>query len=492
MSLSLTSSIEVARSNLSVLAEQTAVTSRNVANAGNQYASRKLVSTTTLPGGIGVRLTSINRASDDALFNNVITSTSSVGRSQAIVDSLDQLNNTVNDVEQDSSPAAVVSKLADAIQQYSAGPQDDIRAQAAISAASDTASALNAATDIVQQTRTRADSEIADSVASLNDLLGQFQQVNKNVINGTLNGSDITDLLDTRDKLLTNISNEIGIRTITRDNNDVAIYTDSGLTLFETQPRQVTFQPTLAFNATSTGNQVVVDGVQVTGSASPLPISSGRIKGLVEVRDNITVTYQNQLDEIARGLITAFSEKDQSATPSLPDATGLFTYSGSPAVPPAGTVVAGLAGQIRINPAVDPAQGGNASLLRDGGINGSAYVYNSSGGAGFADRLIALTDAFQSPQAFDATAQAGTNTNLVTYAANSVGWLQETRQTASNDADFRNAALQRSSDSLSKETGVNLDYEMTTLLELERSYQATSRLIATINTMYDSLLAAAG
>lgn len=490
--MSLTSSMDIARTSLSVLSERTAVTSRNVANAGNQYATRKLTNTVTAQGGIGVRLASINRASDDALFDKLITSNSAAGRQQAVVDSLDQLNQTINDVEQDFSPAAVISKLADALQQFSAAPQDDIRAQSAIASASDAANALNAATATVQQTRTRADQQIADSVASVNNLLGEFEVVNRNVINGTRTGADITDLLDSRDRILTDISREMGIRTITRPGNDVAIYTDSGLTLFETKPRPVAFAATLAFNATSTGNAVTVDGVQVTGSASPLPISSGRIKGLTEIRDDVAVTYQNQLDEIARGLISAFSESDQSAVPTLPDATGLFSYSGSPAVPAAGTIVTGLAGQIRVNPAADPTQGGNADLLRDGGINGSAYVYNASGGAGFANRLLAITDQFHTARTFDPTALAGSNTDLVTYASNSVGWLQETRQTANTEAEFRTAIFERSADSLSKVTGVNLDYEMTVLLELERSYQATSRLISTVNNMYGALLAAAG
>lgn len=490
--MSLTSSLEIARSNLSVLSDRTAVTSRNVANAGIPSSSRKLSNTVTAQGGIGVRLASITRASDEALFDKVLTSTSSVGRNQAIVDSLDQLNQTIGDVEQDASPAAMVSKLADALQQYSAAPQDDIRAQAAISAATDTANTLNAATDVVQQTRTRADNQIADSVASLNNLLANFEEINRNIVTGTQSGADITDLLDSRDQLLTDISKEIGIRTVERDNHDFAIYTDSGVTLFETKARQVTFKSTLAFNATTTGNAVLVDGVDVTSSASPLPINSGRIKGLIQVRDETTVTYQSQLDEIARGLITAFSERDQSVTPTLPDATGLFSYSGSPAVPPAGTVVTGLAGQISINAAADPSQGGDAALLRDGGINGAAYVYNSGGGSGFADRLLAVADQFFSPRAFDPTALAGATTNLVTYAANSVGWLQETRQTASSESEFRTAVAERASDSLSKVTGANLDYEMTVLLDLERSYQATSRLISTINNMFGALLSAAG
>ena len=490
--MSLTSSMEIARSNLSVLSDRTAVTSRNVANVGNQYATRKLANTVTAAGGIGVRLASITRASDDALFDKLITSNSSLGRNQVIVESLDRLNQTINDVEQDASPAAVVGKLADALQQFSTAPQDDIRAQIALSSASETANALNAATDVVQQTRTTADQQIADSVASLNNLLGQFEEVNINVINGSRTGADITDQLDTRDRLLADISREIGIRTVTRANNDVAIYTDSGVTMFETQPRTISFEATLAFNATSTGNAILVDGVQVTGSAAPMPISSGRLKGLTEIRDELAVTYQNQLDEIARGLITVFAERDQSAVPALPDATGLFSYAGSPAVPPAGTAVTGLAGQIRVNPVVDPAQGGDAALLRDGGVNGAAYVYNTSGAAGFSDRLLAVADQFFSPRAFDPTAQAGSTTTLVTYASNSVGWLQETRQSANTEFEFRTALFERSADSLSKVTGVNLDYEMTVLLELERSYQATSRLIATINNMFDALILAAG
>ena len=85
--MSLTSSLEIARSNLSVLSDRTAVTSRNVANAGTQYATRKLPNTVTAAGGIGVRLASITRASDDALFDKLITSNSSLGRNQVIVDS---------------------------------------------------------------------------------------------------------------------------------------------------------------------------------------------------------------------------------------------------------------------------------------------------------------------------------------------------------------------------------------------------------------------
>ena len=39
---------------------------------------------------------------------------------------------------------------------------------------------------------------------------------------------------------------------------------------------------------------------------------------------------------------------------------------------------------------------------------------------------------------------------------------------------------------------INLDDELTSLIALERSYQASSRLITTVNSMFDALLGATG
>ena len=87
-----------------------------------------------------------------------------------------------------------------------------------------------------------------------------------------------------------------------------------------------------------------------------------------------------------RGLIDAFAETDQTggAAPARP---GLFTTAGATALPP-NNLVKGLAGQIIINPSVDPSQGGNVNLLRDDAISDpnnptSPYIYNTTGSASF-------------------------------------------------------------------------------------------------------------
>jgi flagellar hook-associated protein 1 len=486
--MSLTATLETANSSLSTLGERASVVSRNVANANNDFVSRKIAQTSTAPGG-GVRLAAITRATDAALFQKVLVANATVGAQQEIVNSLDTLNQTVADPEQDFSPAALVGKLSDQLQQYSAGPQDPIRAKAVLDAATDVANALNTATDTVQSVRSQADADIALSVSNVNNLLAQVQQVNTEIVKGTQLGRDVTDQLDTRDQLLTKISTEIGIRVVARANNDVAVYTDSGVTLFDVSARSVSFDATPIYTAGTIGNPLVVDAVAVTGPSASMAIGTGRLKGLTDIRDTIAPTYQSQLDEIARGLIETFSEQDQTAS-GLPDATGLFSYGGTPAVPATGAIATGIAGEISVNPAVNPDQGGNLNLIRDGGINGASYDYNPGGNAGFSARIFQLADGLSASRAFDPNAEAGSQDSVIDFSSTSVGWLQQLRQRASTDFTFKQTVQQRSTDSFTQETGVNLDNEMTLLLEIERSYQATSRLISAVDSMFQSLIQA--
>src|SRR5690606_35958872 len=153
--------------------------------------------------------------------------------------------------------------------------------------------------------RERADGEIALSVENLNRMLKEFEAVNQAIVKGTRSGLDVTDELDMRDQLLRSISAEVEVRTVMRADGDMAIFLSSGVTLFDKTARDVSFVPTPTLLAGQSGHQVYVDGVPMSKSVS------GRIAGLLEVRDTIAPTYQNQLDEIARGLIEIFAETDQ-------------------------------------------------------------------------------------------------------------------------------------------------------------------------------------
>ncbi|AHY53995.1 hook associated protein I [Bradyrhizobium japonicum SEMIA 5079] len=471
---------------------QSSTISRNIAGATATGYSRKIAVLDNLPGA-GVYVAAIQRAASSGLYNNVLIATSGAAKQNAILDGLQKISaSTVDDPELGQSPAAQLNKLKQALQQYANAPDNTTLAQAAVTSAKDMATSLNQATKTVQTVREGADADMATSVANINQLLTQFDKVNTAIVKGTIAGDDVTDYLDQRDNIVSKMSQEVGVSMTLRANGDAALYTDSGVVLFDKTARSVSFAATNIYTPGTTGNAVYIDGVPVTGANSVMPIKTGKLAGLAQLRDNATVTYQSQLDEVARGLVEAFKEVDQSGA-ALPDRPGLFTYPGSPAMPASATVSVGLAGSISVAASVDPAQGGNPNLLRDGAISGNvAYRYNTTGNAGYSVRLQQLIGNMDASQPFDATTQGKPTGSLIDFAASSTSWIENQRKAADDNATYQNTLLDRSTAALSNVSGVNMDDEMSLMLQVERTYSASSKIISTVDQMLQSLLAAVG
>lgn len=490
--MSITAALNSARSSLMASGIQSATISRNIAGASAPGYSRKLTMLDNFPGA-GVYVAAIQRAASSGLYSNVLIATSSSAKQSVIYDGLQKIAAaTVDDPELEQSPTAQLNKLKQALQQYANSTDNATLAQAAVTSAKDMVTALNQATKTVQSVREGADADMATSVANINQLLTQFQTVNTAIVKGTITGDDVTDYLDQRDSIVSKLSQELGVTMSLRPNGDAALYTDSGVVLFDKTARTVSFAPTNAYTAGTTGNAVFIDGVPVTGANSVMPLKSGKLAGLAQLRDQDTVTYQSQLDEIARGLIDAFKEVDQSGA-ALPDVPGLFTYPGAPAMPASATISVGLAGTISVAASVDPAAGGNPNLLRDGAISGSAaYNYNTTGNAGFSTRLQQLIDNMSAPQPFDVAAQGKPSASVIEFASSSASWIESHRKTADDNVQYQNTLLDRSTAALSNVAGVNMDDEMSLMLQVERTYSASSKIISTVDQMLQSLLAAVG
>jgi flagellar hook-associated protein 1 FlgK len=155
----------------------------------------------------------------------------------------------------------------------------------------------------------------------------------------------------------------------------------------------------------------------------------------------------------------------------------------------------GLAAAIEVNPNVDPSRGGNSALLRDGGISGnSAYTYNTTPpSASYTGRIQQLIGQISAPptQGFDPSAGLGSSSGLADYANASVSWLNAQNQQANDSSSYQNALATQATSALSNATGVNLDAEMTTMLNLENTYASTAKLLTTVTNMFSSLLQAA-
>ncbi len=504
--MTLTSAFNIINTAFDVNAAQTAVISRNVSNSSTTGYTLKTANVATNGYG-GVDVTSITRATNTALLEQMLAANSQSSQQSAIANGLSQLSATVSDSSSSSSssstatasgqsPSAMLASLDTALQNYAASPTDSTLAAGVVTAASALTTSLNNATTTVQQVRSQADAAMAQSVTTINSLLGQFQTVNNTIVSGLQSGADVTDAEDSRDNILNQLSQQIGVSTVTSANGSESIYTDSGVTLFQTIPRTVSFTATPTLTAGATGNAVTVDGVPITGSSSPMATQTGALAGLATLRDTIAPQYQAQLDQIANGLVNAFAETDQSgsATPG-PALPGLFTYSGFSAatgLPTDTSVPAGLAGQISVNASVDPSQGGNANLLRDGDISGGGanYTYNTTGAGSYSTRIQQMISQMSTTQSFDPSAGAGSSDSLMDYASASVSWVQGQYQQATDQASSSSALATAASQAMSSTTGVNLDDETSQMLSLENSYQTSAKLLTTVNNMFAALIAA--
>ncbi|MBN9251387.1 MAG: flagellar hook-associated protein FlgK [Mesorhizobium sp. 61-13] len=480
--MSLSSALSIAQSALLTTSRQTSVVTRNVSDASNPDYSRRIA--TVVSTAPGARSVDIQRATNAQLFRQNLAALSAWSGQSTLSSGLDRLQIAVNGVDNATSASTAIGNLQNALQLYATSPSNQNLGASVVETARQAVRSLNEGTTAIQAFRTDMDSQISNAVGQLNDLLVQFEGANKAIISGTRSGTDVSDALDKRDALLKKIAEYVPISTYTRGDNDMVVTTADGTMLFETVPRSVSFTPSPGYGPTTTGATVYIDNVPISSGSGGNSEATGKLAGFLQLRDGVASTMQNQLDEIARGLIDAFAEK----APPLADMAGLFTWQGGPAVPT--TLEPGLAGTIRINAAVDPSQGGNVNLVRDGGINGAGYVKNTTGGASYSELLIGYGDRLDTPMTFSPAAGIAATSSVTSFSSNAIGWFESIRQQATTLADTKEALASRSAEALSNETGVNVDMEMSLMLDLEHTYQASARLMSTIDQMLNALLEA--
>lgn len=479
--MSIASAINTTKSILSNTATQTATVSTNTSNTNTEDYNRRTAVTTTNPYS-GATTVKLERTEDAALLKQTLSAIADDAGQQALLKGLVSLDAAMGGSESSATPSQYLAALVESLDTYATSPSDVTLAAAAVAAAGDLANSLNQQTSAVQGLRVQADSEISTTVNKLNQLLKDFEKVNDKVKEKISRGEDANDALDTREGLVKQISEIVGVTSTVRDGNDMVLYTSGGITLFETVPREVTFDASAALDATTSGNPVYIDGVSLASGKGSSTSASGSLQALLQLRDEVYPTYQDQLDEIARVTMSVFAELDGAGD----EIAGLFTTKdGSTVDFNNPDIVSGLAGLIT----VDSDAQADPTKLRDGNISG--VKQNTENAAGFSKLLYGYLAGFEETVDFDGDAGTTTRATLLAYSTDSVGWVQEYRSNASSAAESTSAMQMRAKEAYANATGVNLDEELILLLDIEQSYKAATKLLSTIDEMLSSLMQAA-
>jgi flagellar hook-associated protein 1 len=326
--MGLTQALNSSLSGLTATQMGLSIVAGNVANAQTPgYIAQTLTQESTFSGGVGagVRVTGVNRVLDTFLQQQLRTENAGGGYADAKANFYQQLQQIYGQPGSDTSLDAVFNGFTTAVQALTTDPSSFTTQNETITAAQNMAQQLNSATNRIQALRSEADQGIDSDIQQANNALQQIADINQQLAGETTNDSTKALLENQRDQYIDQLSKLMNVRTVTSDSGQVSVFTANGTQLVGAQANQLNFTTTGTITAGQSWNsdstKSTLSSITMTaagGSVVDLITSgafkSGEIGAYIEMRDNILVQAQSQIDEFAAQMSKALSDTTTAGT----------------------------------------------------------------------------------------------------------------------------------------------------------------------------------
>ena len=330
--MSLTQALGASAAGLRVSEAGLSLIAANVANAQTPgYIRKTLSQQITASSGdlVSVRVAAINRELDQYLQRQLRSESSGGAYADAKAQYYQRLQKIYGDPGSPSSLETVYTKLTAAAQALASNPADYSARTNVLNAAQAVTQQLNTLTSDIQGLRGDTEQALADAVRSANAAIEGLAQVNAHLGASQLPDAAKAALLDQRDQYLDQLAQLMDIKFTENQFNQVSVFTSSGVQLLGAQTSRLAFDPQGMMTATAEWSsdpaRRQVGTITLTsqnGASIDLVATkafrSGRIAALLEMRDQVLVQAQSQLDEFAAGLARSLSERTTPGTPVNP------------------------------------------------------------------------------------------------------------------------------------------------------------------------------
>jgi flagellar hook-associated protein 1 FlgK len=327
--MSLSQALSAAISGLKVNQSGLALVAANVANANTAGYIRKTVTQVATGGsgtGISVLMTGVQRELDAYVQSQLRTENSGASYATTRSQALTQLQDVYGTPGSANTLESVYNTFTNALQALSTSPDDTAARSAVLSAAQMLTQQLNQSSNSIQALRSNAELGISQAVTAANQAMSQIAVLNQRIAAGGSNDGATATLMDQRDAYVDQLSQLMDVNVVKGDNNQISVFTNSGVQLVGTQASQLSFDAKGTIGASSLWsadpNQRGVGTltlVSPTGGSVDLiqsnAIRSGQIAAYLQVRDDDLVQAQNQMDAIASAMASALSDKTTAGDP---------------------------------------------------------------------------------------------------------------------------------------------------------------------------------
>jgi flagellar hook-associated protein 1 len=453
--------MEIGKSALFTAQQAISVTGHNVANVNTPGFSRQQVTVAEnrpengSPGqiGTGVHAESIRRAFDSFVEEQLLASRERLGEYTASSNALARLEPLFGDAN-NLGIGAGFNEFFSALQDVATNPSDLSARTVFLSKATALAGQFNQSSAALTDAQQSIDHQVGQTITDVNRLTSQIAGLNIKIASAESSGQQANDLRDQRGVALADLAERIEISSIEDATGQVTVFAGRGQVLVD---KDRTYQ---LVGVPDLGNNGLLDvrydaGAGATTSLGPV-IQSGRLKGLLDVRDQTIPSLRASLDTLASEVVTQVNQQHRLGF-GLDGSTNQDFFA--PTGTTASTIAVSLTNirQIAASSTAVGVPGNNANALALAGLRSTAFA--PLGNFTYQDYYSTIAGSFGS------TVQ-GVDSNL-----------------RAQEILHDQLKSQRSSVS-----GVSMDEELANLLQYQRSFEAASRMIVIADELFQTIL----
>jgi flagellar hook-associated protein 1 FlgK len=433
------------------------ITQKNIANANNPNYTRQDVvytgdETEWVRSGVpGVTLQAVR---DRFLDYSIGQESQSLAEYSVVSDALRQIDSILNGSGEGLQQA--ISDFFNSFASLSSFPGDMTLRQGVLSSAEALAREFHRLYAGMQQVQISQDQTIITTVEDINAITEQIAQLNVRVREAQgLQSEEEFTLRDSRQQLLEQLSSLTGLSYYETESGAITVTTrQGGLLVCDAQ----SYDLELTSSTAGAFRGVSLNGTDVTGS-----IESGKLGGLIDLRDSKIAGYLSVLDDLAAAIISRVNEQHAQGIDLGGEPGGDFF------VPFAPVVVGSTAGAARTmtvsitNPSQIAAAGAGMGI----GNNANAKLL-----ADIADEKLLNA----------ATASAGQ------YYATLIYTIGLDEKTADENMTVQGSVLDQLKNQRDALSGVNFDEEAINVIKYQKAYQASARYANVLDLLSDEIL----
>jgi flagellar hook-associated protein 1 len=453
--------VEIGKSALFTTQQAISVAGHNITNVNTPGFSRQQITLAEnrpengSPGqiGTGVHAESIRRSFDSFLDGQLLASRERLGEFTASSNALARLEPLFGDANNQGIGEGL-NEFFSALQDVATNPNDLSARSVFLSRATALAGRFNQSAADLTAAQEFLDRQVGQTITDVNRLASEIANLNAKIALAESAGQKANDLRDERGVALADLGELIEVSSIEDATGQLTVSAGRGHVLVD---KEQTYQLVVVANLSNNGLlDVHYDaGAGPTTNLTPV-IQSGRLKGLLDVRDQTIPSLQASLDTLASELVNQVNQQHRLGF-GLDGSTNqnFFTPTGTTA----STIAVSLTNvrQIAVSSTAAGVPGNNANALALAGLRNTDFA--PFGNVTFQEYYSAIAGSFGS-------AAQGIEGNL------------RAQQILHDQLTFQRASI----------SGVSMDEELANMLQYQRSFEAASRMIVIADEMFQTIL----